>query len=141
MKKSCDNCSAELSKLSLFNPNKKIYRYNNAILCINCYRKISSREQLKEEAWLLHVLLASDRPFTAFSASIFLSNLDLANKFSQLKVASLSVTNRSLKLKIKNFFSSDLKISSMSKINIVMILQLLYSDKLGMNFTNAYIKL
>jgi hypothetical protein len=50
MKKSCDNCSVELSKLSLFNPNKKIYRYNNAMLCINCYRKISSREQLKEEA-------------------------------------------------------------------------------------------
>jgi hypothetical protein len=63
----------------------------------------------------IYVLLASDRPFTAFSASIFLSNLNLANKFSQLKVASLSVTNRSLKLKIKNFFSSDLKISSMSK--------------------------
>jgi hypothetical protein len=49
MKKSCDNCSAELSKFSLFNPNKKIYRYNNAMLCINCYRKISSREPLKEE--------------------------------------------------------------------------------------------
>jgi hypothetical protein len=50
MKKSCDNCSAELSKFSFFNPNKKIHRYNNAMLCMICYRKISSREQLKEEA-------------------------------------------------------------------------------------------
>ena len=53
MKKSCDNCFVELSKFSLFTPNKKIYRYNNAVLCISCYRKISSRDQLKEEVWLL----------------------------------------------------------------------------------------
>jgi hypothetical protein len=48
MKKSCDNCSAELAKFSLFTPDKKIYRYNNAMLCLDCFRKISNREQIEE---------------------------------------------------------------------------------------------
>jgi hypothetical protein len=48
MKKRCDNCSKELSKLALFSPNKKIYRYNNAILCLSCFVKIKERQQLEE---------------------------------------------------------------------------------------------
>jgi len=47
MKKHCDNCSAELAKFSMFSPAKKIYRFNNAILCLDCFRKISAREQLE----------------------------------------------------------------------------------------------
>jgi hypothetical protein len=47
MNKSCDNCTTELSKFSLFSPSKKIYRYNNAILCQDCFKKINAREQLE----------------------------------------------------------------------------------------------
>jgi len=45
---SCDNCFAELLKFSFFSPSKKIHRYNNAILCQECFAKISAREQLEE---------------------------------------------------------------------------------------------
>jgi hypothetical protein len=48
MNKSCDNCSRELAKFSFFSPDKKIYMYNNAVLCSDCFRKISAREQLEE---------------------------------------------------------------------------------------------
>ncbi len=46
--KSCDNCSKELSKFALFSPGKKIHMYNNAMLCLDCFRKINAREQLEE---------------------------------------------------------------------------------------------
>lgn len=48
MKKSCDNCAKELSKFTFFSPYKKIYRYNNAVLCLDCFIKISERRQLEE---------------------------------------------------------------------------------------------
>jgi len=48
MKKKCDNCSAELAKFTFFNADKKIYRHNSAMLCLECYQKISNREQLPE---------------------------------------------------------------------------------------------
>jgi len=48
MKKKCDNCSKELTKFALFSPDKKIYMYNNAMLCSTCFAKIRAREQLNE---------------------------------------------------------------------------------------------
>jgi hypothetical protein len=48
--KACDNCSKELSKFSFFSPGKKIYMCNSAILCADCFTKISAREQLEEKA-------------------------------------------------------------------------------------------
>jgi hypothetical protein len=48
MIKSCDNCSKALAKFSTYSPSKKIYRYNNAMLCSDCFKKISAREQLEE---------------------------------------------------------------------------------------------
>jgi len=48
LKKSCDNCYRELVKYSFFSSDKKIYRYNNALLCLDCFNKISNREQIEE---------------------------------------------------------------------------------------------
>jgi len=51
LKKQCDNCSKELSKFTFFNSERKIYRYNNAMLCRTCFEEIknSHRQQLEEE--------------------------------------------------------------------------------------------
>lgn len=48
MKKSCDNCSRELAKFSFFSLVKRVYMYNNAMLCQDCFKKISAREQFEE---------------------------------------------------------------------------------------------
>jgi len=52
MKKQCDNCSKELSKFSFFSSeNKKIYRYNSAVLCWSCFNEVRSHHhhQLEKE--------------------------------------------------------------------------------------------
>jgi hypothetical protein len=49
MIKRCDNCATELSRFS-FLKNRKIYRFNNVILCLDCFTKISQRKHVEEKA-------------------------------------------------------------------------------------------
>ena len=72
MKKSCDNCTKELSKFAFFSPYKKIYRHNNAILCLHCFIEISKREHLEENRQI--DLLATPRwfAFRSISSNFFI---------------------------------------------------------------------